>query len=117
MILRIVPEIESCEDLNVKLIDYNTFNFPEVHFFIATGNWDVIEVHLKQKGLIKGYLSQVISRSSIIKVKLLEDVDENMLFLLRELYPEQAPYLRRAFFNSPSDVVSLLREQGVLIDE
>lgn len=120
MILSIVPEMT--EDIvkdcgpNKKLMDYKMFNDIECHPFIATHNWELVEVVI-DKGIMAGYLRQVISCTQNIRVIIPKStsIDFYAISRLIELYPDMAATLRAAYVQK-KDVTGILKERGVIIE-
>lgn len=118
MILSIVPEVTDEYALNcptnVKAIDYRTFNTLEIHPFIATNTWEQIEIVIG-KGMISGYIKQVLTRCSIIVARIPKDlvIDFEIISRLMEIYPNSASELRGAYMKKQSIKDILLREGAV----
>lgn len=119
MILRIVPELT--EDRianagsNVKLLDYKSFNDITIHPFIATREWERVEVELA-KGIRGGFLKEVITRINVVKVILCEgvEIDFEIVSRLTEMFPSMSGHLKKAYMQN-EDVISLLKEGDVLV--
>lgn len=120
MILKIVPDLDSSRVLstppNVKLLDYKSFNMLEVHPFIASNNWEEIQVVIG-KGIISGYLKEVITRSNVVKAIIPQNTELTfeLVSRLMELYPGIANKLR-VYSMSKKDVTPLLKEVGVIFE-
>lgn len=121
MILAIVPDIASERVLNsppnVKLIDYNTFNTLEIHPFIATNEWEYIEITVG-KGIHSGYIKQILTKGNVLKAIIPKDteLDYEILSRLMEIYPLVSTELRTAYMQK-KDVKEILLREGVRFEQ
>lgn len=120
MILAIVPEssstyITSCPP-NVKAIDYRTFNSLEIHPFIATNQWERVDITLG-KGIRSGYIKQVLSKNNILRATIPKDLELDLEIISRvtEILPMVASEIRKAFMSKQGLREILLRE-GVIFE-
>ena len=116
MILNIIPEFNDKDILNslpnVKLIDYKTFNTLEIHPFIATNNWEKINI-VVNKGIMSGYIKQVLTKCNIISAIIPKDLvfDYEIVLRLIEIYPNISYELRSAYMKR-QDIKEVLVKVG-----
>lgn len=120
MILSIIPEFKDEIILNsppnVKLMDYKMFNTIEVHPFIATNNWDRIDITLG-KGIQGGYIKQVLTKCNVVKVTIPKDFvfDYESVMRLTEIYTNIASEIRSHYMKK-QDMKELLTEVGATFE-
>lgn len=120
MILHIVPEITDDvikgNDVNIKLMDYNTFNLVEVHPFIVTTTWEKIIITL-QKGIKAGFLSQVIKLKAPIQIIIKNEttIDYELIMRLGELLHDKSIHLRK-LYSTKDNIKSFLQQEGVIFE-
>ena len=120
MNLLIVPtledEIVKNAPSDVKVIDYRSFNDISMHPWIATTNWDCIEIVLG-KGIIGGYIKQVLTVHHKIKAIILDEEilkEFDAVCMLMEIYPNIAVELRKAYMVDRNTVRDVLERNGIL---
>lgn len=90
MVLKITDSSKTY-GLNICVMTLEEFSRKESHLYIATENWERIEVDICEK-TPAGYLNQMSVKCPIVPVVL--EINPKVLMRLCEMYPNDRAYLR-----------------------